>query len=73
MHSCSMTIEANLCELTATTLAKALARREISARAVLEAHLARIAAHDARFSAFIPSMPMVHAVRPTHATRQAVR
>ena len=53
VHSCSMTIEANLCELTATTLAKALARREISARAVLEAHLARIAAHDARLSAFI--------------------
>ena len=53
MHSCSMTVEANLCELTATTLAKALARREISARAVLEAHLARIAAHDARLSAFI--------------------
>ena len=48
-----MTVEANLCELTATALAKALARREISARAVLEAHLARIAAHDARFSAFI--------------------
>jgi amidase len=48
-----MTIEANLCELTATNLAKALARREISARAVLEAHLARIAAHDARLSAFM--------------------
>jgi len=53
VHSCSMTIEANPCELTATTLAKALARREISARDVIEAHLARITAHDARLSAFI--------------------
>jgi amidase len=53
VHSCSMTIEANPCELTATTLAKALARREISARDVIEAHLARIAAHDAQLSAFI--------------------
>jgi amidase len=53
VHSRSMTIEANLCELTATTLAKALARREISARTVLDAHLARIAAHDASLSAFI--------------------
>ena len=48
-----MTIEANPCEWTATALAKALARREISARSVLEAHLARIAAHDARLSAFM--------------------
>ena len=47
-----MTIEANLCELTATILAKALARREISARDALEAHLARIAALDAQLSAF---------------------
>jgi len=53
VHSCSMTIEANLCELTATTLAKALARREISARDALEAHLARITALDAQLSAFI--------------------
>ena len=53
MHSCSMTIEANLCELTATTLAKALARREVSARDALDAHLARITAHDARLSAFM--------------------
>jgi amidase len=48
-----MTIEASLCELTATTLAKALARREISARDVIEAHLARITAQDARLSAFM--------------------
>lgn len=48
-----MTIEANPCELTATELARALARREISARAVLEAHLARITARDAELSAFM--------------------
>jgi len=48
-----MTIEANPCELTAAALAKALARREISAREALEAHLARITAHDAELSAFI--------------------
>jgi len=48
-----MTFDENPCELTAVALAKALARREISARDALEAHLARISAHDARFSAFI--------------------
>ena len=48
-----MTTEANLCQVAATTLAKALARREISARDVIEAHLARITAHDAQLSAFI--------------------
>jgi amidase len=48
-----MTFDESRCELTAIALAKALARREISARDALEAHLARIAAHDARFSAFI--------------------
>jgi Asp-tRNA(Asn)/Glu-tRNA(Gln) amidotransferase A subunit family amidase len=59
--------------LTATTLAKALARREISARDVIEAHLARITAHDARLSAFITVDWTVRAVRPRHATRQARR
>jgi amidase len=53
VHSCSMTFNESPCELTATALAKALARREISARDALEAHLARITAHNARFSAFI--------------------
>lgn len=48
-----MTMTDGLCELSTGALAKALARREISARAALEAHLARIAAFDARFSAFI--------------------
>ncbi|MGH6754616.1 MAG: amidase family protein, partial [Bradyrhizobium sp.] len=53
MHSWLMTIETNLCELTATALTKALARREISAVDVTEAHLARIAARDAGLAAFI--------------------
>ncbi len=48
-----MTMKGGLCELSAAALAKALARREISARDALEAHLARIAECDARLSAFI--------------------
>ncbi|MEH2478419.1 amidase [Nitrobacteraceae bacterium AZCC 2146] len=48
-----MTFDDSPCELTAIALAKALERREISARDALEAHLARITAHDAQFSAFI--------------------
>lgn len=48
-----MTIDDSLCELSSGTLAKALARREISARNVIDAHLARIAERDARLSAFI--------------------
>src|SRR6478735_4233728 len=53
VHSRAMTIEASPCELTAIALAKALARREISARTVLEAHLARITARDSQLAAFI--------------------
>ncbi|WP_347951944.1 amidase [Bradyrhizobium sp. SSUT77] len=53
VHSSSMTIETNPCELTATALANALARREISARDALDAHLARITTLDGRLSAFI--------------------
>lgn len=43
----------SLCELSIGTLAKALARREISARDVIDAHLARIAERDERLSAFM--------------------
>jgi len=53
VHARPMTSETSLCELTATALAKALARREISAAAVTEAHLARIATLDGGLSAFI--------------------
>ena len=48
-----MTIETNLCELTATALAKALARREVSAADVIEAHLACIRARDTGLAAFV--------------------
>jgi amidase len=41
------------CGLSAVALAKALARRDISAREVLEAHLARIAAYNGKLNAFI--------------------
>ena len=41
------------CEMTATALAGALARRDVSATDVLEAHLAQIARHDPALSAFI--------------------
>jgi amidase len=53
VHSYSMTIETNLCELTATALAKALARREVSAADVIEAHLACIRARDTGLAAFV--------------------
>src|SRR2546430_4449921 len=53
VHPRSMTFDGSPCELTAATLAKALAPREISARDALEAHLARISARDARLSAFM--------------------
>jgi amidase len=53
VHAGNMTIDDSLCELSSGTLAKALARREISARDVIDAHLARIAECDARLSAFI--------------------
>ena len=48
-----MTLDESPCELTAVMLAKALVQRDISAREVLEAHLARIAAHEGQLSAFI--------------------
>ncbi len=48
-----MTIGEDPCELTAMALGKALAGREISARDALDAHLARIAAHDGQLSAFL--------------------
>src|SRR5260221_7956398 len=48
-----MTIGEDPCELTAMALGKALAGREISARDALDAHLARIAAHDGQLAAFL--------------------
>jgi amidase len=48
-----MTSGQRICYLTATALASALARRELSAREVLDAHLERIARYDPVLSAFI--------------------
>src|SRR5512147_58079 len=53
VHVGAMTIEDSLCELSAGALAKALARREISARGVIDAHLGRIAERNAQLSAFM--------------------
>ncbi|WP_247990645.1 amidase family protein [Bradyrhizobium sp. 186] len=43
----------SVCELTATTLARAIANGELSSRDVVEAHLARIASRDAQSAAFV--------------------
>lgn len=48
-----MTSEPSACDLTATTLARAIARRELSAREAVEAHLEQIAREDAELSAFV--------------------
>jgi amidase len=48
-----MTSNQHVCGMTATALAGALARRELSACDVLEAHLDQIARHDPALSAFI--------------------
>ncbi|MBR0843211.1 amidase [Bradyrhizobium liaoningense] len=43
----------SICDLTATTLARAIAQRALSSREVVDAHLARIADQDARLAAFV--------------------
>ncbi|MDE5443851.1 amidase [Bradyrhizobium sp. CSA207] len=48
-----MITDPSLCELNATTLARAIARGELSSRDVVEAHLARIAEQDAQLAAFV--------------------
>ncbi|TPQ32774.1 glutamyl-tRNA amidotransferase [Bradyrhizobium guangdongense] len=48
-----MTSQPSPCDLTATTLARAIARRELSAREAVDAHLARIAREDAELWAFV--------------------
>jgi amidase len=53
VHAGDMAPDDSLCEFSTSSLSKALARREISARDVLDAHLARIAARDAHLAAFI--------------------
>jgi amidase len=48
-----MTSNPDVCDMTATALAGTLARRDLSACDVLEAHLDRVARHDPGLSAFI--------------------
>ncbi|WP_271614023.1 amidase [Bradyrhizobium sp. CCBAU 51627] len=48
-----MTSDQPICDLTATTLARAIAGGELSSREVVEAHLARIAHSDGHLAAFI--------------------
>ncbi|PJG56272.1 glutamyl-tRNA amidotransferase [Bradyrhizobium forestalis] len=48
-----MTSDRSICELTATELARVIARGELSSRDAVEAHLARIASLDARLAAFV--------------------
>ncbi|WP_025035401.1 amidase [Bradyrhizobium sp. DOA9] len=48
-----MTSDRSICDLTATELARAIARREVSSREVVEAHLARIAGLDGQLAAFV--------------------
>lgn len=48
-----MTSDRSICNLTATTLAHAIAGGELSSRDAVEAHLARIAEQDGRLSAFV--------------------
>jgi amidase len=48
-----MTSDRSVCDLTATTLARALAGGELSSREVVEAHLERIADRDAQLAAFM--------------------
>ncbi|RXH01191.1 amidase [Bradyrhizobium vignae] len=48
-----MTSDRSICDLTATELARAIARGELSSRDAIEAYLARIASLDARLAAFV--------------------
>jgi amidase len=48
-----MTSKPSICDLSATTLARAIARGEVSARESVEAHLARITDCDEALAAFI--------------------
>jgi amidase len=48
-----MTSDRSICDLTATELARAIARGELSSRAAVEAHLARIASLDTGLAAFV--------------------
>ncbi|UPJ66942.1 amidase [Bradyrhizobium sp. 191] len=48
-----MTSDRSVCDLTTTELARTIARRELSSREAVEAHLARIGSLDSRLAAFV--------------------
>lgn len=52
-HGAAMTSKPSICDLTATTLARAIAKGELSSRDAVEAHLARIAEQDPQLAAFV--------------------
>src|SRR5215218_2302143 len=52
-HCGAMTSDRSVCDLTATVLARAIAKGELSSREVVEAHLERIAHRDAQLAAFM--------------------
>lgn len=62
-----MTSDRSVCDLTATALARALAKGELSSRDAVEAHLARIASLDSQLAAFVtvdaegPAVPLISA------------
>ncbi|MDA9465953.1 amidase [Bradyrhizobium sp. CCBAU 53415] len=43
----------SICDLSATSIARAITKRELSSREVVDAHLARIADQDAQLAAFV--------------------
>src|SRR4051795_11912053 len=52
-HGGAMTSDRSVCDLTATALARAIAKGELSSREVVEAHLERIAHRDVQLAAFV--------------------
>jgi amidase len=52
-HCHAMTTDQSICDLTAVTLARDIAKGELSSRDAVEAHLARIAQRDGQLAAFV--------------------
>ncbi len=52
-HCRAMTLVRSICDLTATALARAIAKGELSSREAVEAHLERIADQDPKLAAFV--------------------
>jgi amidase len=68
-----MSIAGELCDLPATVLARMLLEREVSAREVLEAHLARIEAVNPAVDAIVTLVPEVAAARAAEADEAIAR